>query len=371
MSKGVRTDLLVVSAYIAPPDGGIQRLAMEIADAFPEQRVRIVGVSSQPSSDPRIRVVRMRPGKVGSAITLVAFAAVTIQELRRRPRVLHAMTWRAAVPLLAFKHTPTVLYCHGAELVRAFKGGPEVALRRRVLRHMTGIVANSRFTVGLVRDVGERNARIIHPALPFAPVFVDRSERSNTEISILSVGRMFPDKGFDRLIDAAALLRTQGRELTVTIVGDGPHRGELQEQIDRLGLGDVVRLTGRITDDELRALYEQADVFALLSRPFNDEVEGFGIVYIEAGAYGLPVVAGNCGGIPDAVAEGESGFLTSTVEDAAAALARLADDPALRHQLGEQGRQRAVELFSPAAFRAELEAFYDDAVAAWQAKSKL
>lgn len=369
--KAVKPDLLVVSAYLAPPDGGIQRLAMEIADAFPDQNVRIVGVSSQPSTDPRIRVVPMRTGKLGSAVTLLAFAAATVQELRRRPRVLHVMTWRAAVPLLAFRHTPTVLYCHGAELVRAFKGGPEVALRRRVLRHMTGIVANSNFTRGLVNDVGERAATIIHPALPFPPVAVDRSDRSGRAISILSVGRMFPDKGFDVLIDAAAVLRAEGRDIKVTIVGDGPHRAEYQAQIDSLGLGDTVRLTGRITDEELHQLYEDADVFALLSRPFNDEVEGFGIVYIEAGAYGLPVVAGNCGGIPDAVAEGESGFLTSTVAEAAAAIARLADDPELRRTMGDRGRQRALELFSPAAFRAQLEAFYDEAVAAWQAGSKL
>jgi phosphatidylinositol alpha-1,6-mannosyltransferase len=122
-----------------------------------------------------------------------------------------------------------------------------------------------------------------------------------------------------------------------------------------------VRFLGRIPDERLPALYACADVFAAPNRTRwgGLEQEGFGIVFLEAAACGVPQVAGDSGGAPDAVVHGETGLLVgrpAIASEVAAALERLLDDPADRRRLGEQSRTRAVESFSYDVLAAQLAA---------------
>jgi phosphatidylinositol alpha-1,6-mannosyltransferase len=134
------------------------------------------------------------------------------------------------------------------------------------------------------------------------------------------------------------------------LVGEGPHRSRLEEVTAELGLGNLVHFAGRATDDELARWYQSADVFAMCSeeRPREGAVEGFGIAFLEASASGLPVVATNSGGIPDAVADGETGLLVPPGHVAAVsqALRRLLDDPALAARMGDAGRRRVLTHFN-------------------------
>jgi phosphatidylinositol alpha-1,6-mannosyltransferase len=108
--------------------------------------------------------------------------------------------------------------------------------------------------------------------------------------------------------------------------------------------GFPVRFLGDIPDDQLGAVYAQADVFAMTSMPHRQSVEGFGLVYLEAGAHGLPIVAHAIGGVPEAVVDGETGLLVRPGDTAALTRAfdRLLGDPTLRRRLGEAGRARAL-----------------------------
>jgi glycosyltransferase involved in cell wall biosynthesis len=105
-----------------------------------------------------------------------------------------------------------------------------------------------------------------------------------------------------------------------------------------------VRFLGDIPDDKLSELYAQADIFAMTSMPHKHSVEGFGLVYLEAGAHGLPIVAHAIGGVPEAVIDGYTGLLVAPGDTSAltAAFSRLIDDPILRRNLGEAGRSRAL-----------------------------
>ena len=105
-----------------------------------------------------------------------------------------------------------------------------------------------------------------------------------------------------------------------------------------------MKFLGDIPDDQLSDIYAQADIFAMTSMPHKQSIEGFGLVYLEAGAHGLPIIAHAIGGVPEAVAHGETGLLVAPGDIAAltAAFAQLIADPALRHRLGEAGRIRAI-----------------------------
>jgi phosphatidylinositol alpha-1,6-mannosyltransferase len=154
----------------------------------------------------------------------------------------------------------------------------------------------------------------------------------------------------DMLIEAAARLAPDRPDLTVAIGGGGRDRKRLDRLVARSGA--PVRMLGRVPDDDLPALYGAADVYAMLCRGnrwAGLEQEGFGIVFLEAAACGVPQVAGDSGGAAEAVADGETGLVVDEPRDAAAvaaALARLLDDEDLRHRLGSAARERAVAEFA-------------------------
>jgi phosphatidylinositol alpha-1,6-mannosyltransferase len=126
---------------------------------------------------------------------------------------------------------------------------------------------------------------------------------------VVCVSRLVARKGQDTLIRALPAIKRRVGDAALLVVGDGPDRERLVSLVDTLGLGRSVVMTGRVAADELPAYYAAGDVFAMpcRSRHAGLEVEGLGMVYLEASATGLPVVAGSSGGAPDAVREGETG----------------------------------------------------------------
>lgn len=161
---------------------------------------------------------------------------------------------------------------------------------------------------------------------------------------VLSLSRLVPRKGIDVLIEAGARLAGRHDGLQIAIGGAGRDRARL-ERLAR-STGAPVTFLGRVPDDDLAAVYGAADVYAMLCRNrwAGLEQEGFGIVFLEAAAAGVPQVAGNSGGAAEAVADGETGFVVDDPTDVgavAAALERLLVDADLRQRMGEAGRARA------------------------------
>jgi phosphatidylinositol alpha-1,6-mannosyltransferase len=168
---------------------------------------------------------------------------------------------------------------------------------------------------------------------------------------VLSVSRLVPRKGMDTLIEAAARLASSGRhpQLTVAIAGSGRDRPRLDRLIKRTGA--PVLLLGRVPSPDLPGLYACADVFALCCRARwgGLEQEGFGIVFLEAAAAGIPSVAGDSGGSAEAVIDGQTGFVVADPSDATAvadAIDRLVGDPGLASRQGQAARQRAETDFA-------------------------
>ncbi|MEU0740372.1 glycosyltransferase family 4 protein [Streptomyces sp. NPDC006134] len=159
---------------------------------------------------------------------------------------------------------------------------------------------------------------------------------------VVCVSRLVPRKGQDTLIRAMPRILAAEPDAVLLIVGGGPYEKELRRLARETGVAGSVRFTGSVPWEELPAHYGAGDVFAMPCRTRRGglDVEGLGIVYLEASATGLPVVAGDSGGAPDAVLDGETGWVVrgGVPEEAAERIVTLLGDAELRRRMGERGR---------------------------------
>ena len=185
----------------------------------------------------------------------------------------------------------------------------------------------------------------------------DGSRRSSGPFAILCTGTMYEVKGHTHLIEACRLLKERGVDFVCHLVGDGPDRAVLTEQVEHSGLSDRVLFHGQRTRDEIAALLQEVHVVAVPSIPtMSGRREGIPVVLMEAMASGTPVVASGISGIPELVQDERSGLLVPPRDPAALAdaLERLNDDPALRQRLGLAGRDKVVREFDLSTNAAEL-----------------
>jgi phosphatidylinositol alpha-1,6-mannosyltransferase len=261
---------------------------------------------------------------------------------------------------------------HGAEVTIPGRLPASRSLLRRVLKSAALIVSAGGYPEAEARRAtGGRLPPVVRiPPGVDVGRFVPRSalERAGTRARlglpaagrlVTSVSRLVPRKGMDVLIRAVAELSASGEypDLLVAIAGSGRDRARLERLIGRTGA--PVRMMGRLSDRDLPDFYACGDLFAVCcrSRWAGLEQEGFGIVFLEAAAAGVPSVAGQTGGAAEAVVDGVSGFVVprpSEVSSVTGPLRRLLDDPDLRRRQGEAARNRAVEEFSYDALAARL-----------------
>ena len=256
---------------------------------------------------------------------------------------------------------PYAVVLHGAEITVPGRLPGAHALLRRVLRGASLVVAAGGYPLAEAeRAAGWSLPSVLVPpgvdTEQFVPLGTEARAAARERLGlpvegrlVVSLSRLVPRKGMDVLIRAAALLAPSRPDLTVAIGGSGRDRDRLGRLVTTTGA--PVRLLGRVAQEDLPALYGAADVYAMLCRNrwAGLEQEGFGIVFLEAAAAGVPQVAGDSGGAAEAVVEGETGLVVRHPDDpreVAEALARLLDDPDERARMGALGRERAVREFS-------------------------
>ena len=174
------------------------------------------------------------------------------------------------------------------------------------------------------------------------PVDLVERYRLKSVPTILCVGRLVKRKGQDKLIKALPKIKDEFPNVKLILVGEGPLRKKLSKLVKKLQLEDNVIFTGRVSYEELPKYFRVGDIFAMPARTrnFGLEVEGLGIVYLEASATGLPVIVGSSGGAPDALIQGETGYVVDgrNVEEIARQISYLIRDPESAKRLGAKGR---------------------------------
>lgn len=173
---------------------------------------------------------------------------------------------------------------------------------------------------------------------------------------MLTVTRLVARKGVDTALRAFQKVLERYPDCKYVIGGSGPYKPKLQRLAEELGISQSVIFAGRIPDEELLSYYNACDVFVMPSKTEPPNVEGFGIVFLEANACGKPVIGSYSGGIPSAVVEGETGLLVEeqNPEALAAAIEKLLADPALAKELGTKGRRRVEQTANWEASAAKL-----------------
>jgi phosphatidylinositol alpha-1,6-mannosyltransferase len=247
---------------------------------------------------------------------------------------------------------PYALMAHGSEFLYS-KGLYKLALKLAFNRASL-VFSNSRYTVDLMARFGIVNKNILTIPLGADDERFDREkydcdrlrERYNLEGKniVLTVGRLTERKGHRTVILAIEKLKDEIPDLTYLIVGEGEEKDSLQKLIDEKRLQNHVRLIDFIPTDRLVEYYAMCDVFILNSTIGRDRTtEGFGIVLIEAGLMGKPVIGTKGSGIDDALEPDKSGLLISrdSVDETVGALKKLLTDPRLSRSMGEYGYRRA------------------------------
>lgn len=360
--------LLISSMYFPPQVGGISHFMAAIgATLGPERVCCLTGVPAHGSTvgdafGPRIY---RRPAAFAKLDYIqavgwsTAIAQVMLQERPRAVQLATVSEGYLGLWLRRWLKLPFVIYAHGNEILGMMQDSwhkPRLALQQA-----DRVLAVSQFTANLVRQVGVAPDRIeivhpgcdverlrpLHPRLDLQQKLL--GPRCGNKV-ILTVGNLVARKGHDMVIRALPRVLQDVPEVTYLIVGDGPYRTQLETLAATVGIRDHVIFAGRVSEDALPDIYALSDVFVMPSRDQREvsDVEGFGLVFLEANACGKPVIGGRSGGIPDAIVDGVTGLLVNPdePEDIAHALVQLLTNRDLTLRLGQQGRLRVARDFN-------------------------
>lgn len=171
---------------------------------------------------------------------------------------------------------------------------------------------------------------------------------SKRPATIVTVCRLVHRKGIDVVINAVSKIKKTMPDIKYIIMGDGPEKSALAELVNELGLQNNVEFLGKVTREKMREVFQTADLFVLTPRNEEGNMEGFGIVYLEAALAGLCSVGSKSGGVPEAVLDGNTGLLAkeNDVNDTATKILRILQDNELRTRLASNAQTRAKDEFS-------------------------
>jgi phosphatidylinositol alpha-1,6-mannosyltransferase len=342
-----RPRLLLLTPDFPPAPGGIQVVAERLAsgmDAF-ETLVVAPALPGAAAFDAArsLRTHRVAGGERlrGGRNALLNAAALRVAAGFRPDLTLsaHIVASPAAAAIRRTLGARTAQYFHAEEICA------KPRLAAFAVRHADMAIAVSAYTAELVTATGARPRRL-RVIANGTDVPVDPTPLAAEPPTILTIARIEERyKGHDVMVRALALTLAKVPDAQWVVIGEGSLRPPLEALARSYGVERSIRFLGAVDDDERDAWLRRARLLAMPSRlpagPFAGE--GFGIVYLEAGAYGKPVVAGNVGGAIDAVLDGETGLLVDPLDPlaVAGAISSLLLDDGLARRLGEGGRRHA------------------------------
>lgn len=358
----VNSPVFLITHEFYPKRGGIATFTEEIARATATLGfdVEVWAQSAPPQAEKTDWPFRLKRLPLRGTHDLGCQIQLARELIRHRRDLRHATVYLPEPgPMLtmmllqffhAFRPRRLVLTFHGSEILKFSRSPIRRALARRLIGHAARVSTLTNYTQELLlSNFPEAADKIfltpgalrsdfaVIPPKPSAP---------KNKVVVLTVGRIHPRKGQLATLQALQMLppALRGRLEYWIVGGQSKPRYETELRATAAAAPDLaVRFFGNIPDDELSDLYDGADIFAMTSINFEHSVEGFGLVYLEAAAHGLPVVAHDVGGVSEAVIDGITGLLVPPDRpiQLAAAFEKLIHDETLRQKLGDAGREWA------------------------------
>lgn len=359
--------LLITNDFPPCFSGGISNFYFNLCMYSPSDMFRIITPNCDKAEDfdreMRLDVIRVNAPSQRSVVKrilqIVFFMIAVFRQCFKREI---AAVWCGHVYLLPIAYLTNLLFripffiiIVGGEYDRYFRVKTIARLLRRITDKASFMIAISRFGKTEIRREWKYKGHIpiLHPGVDIERFRIKEKpamEEPDMGFILLTVGTLVKRKGHDQVLRALATLKDEISGFEYTIIGDGPERGRLERlAYEELDLQGKVRFLGFVEDSEMIENYRKADVFIMPSRMLKERrgTEGFGIVYLEANACGLPVIAGDTGGVSDAVLNGETGLLVNpeSVSEIASAIKIFRSNPGLVKDFGLKGRKRVVEDF--------------------------
>lgn len=356
--------LLFVTQDFPPDVGGIQTYCWELAPRLAEKVDHFDLVAPSRPDDTHtdaalafpVHRLPIRP----DLLVLRALPFIVRRARRQEIDVAFHVQWQTALASYLSRLATgfprrVAVTLHGKDTVFNPFSVPPLAsayeyLRRTAIGNADQVLPVSRFLADRARTLGARDEQItvVHNATNPNVFYPDYDEALANEVGVqdrpvvISTGRLVRKKGFDTAIRAIRRVKEDIPDVLLLIAGEGPQEEALRTLVTTLDLNENIRFLGNVEQETLRKYYSLADVFLMAGRREPGDVEGFGLVYLEANACGTPVVGARVGGVPDAVWHEETGLLVppDDPEATANALRRLLSNPDLAERLGARGRER-------------------------------
>jgi phosphatidyl-myo-inositol dimannoside synthase len=362
--------ILILTHNFPPQDGGISTHCYEMARHWARQEevwVLAPHTSDEDANDFPFagKLVRMPPAHNKLSRLLVSVESTLRLARKIRPDLIYGTHWRnCGIPLRvtgAATRVPFCLAVHGSEVFYLLERGRKVLsfLFRWVASGCRGFVALGQYQKQILGKLGISAAKIYTSPEGIdlgrlAKVDAEARRRIraryhlNGKRMIMTVGRLVERKGHDAILRALPRVLKEIHDAVYLIVGKGPMEGRLRVLAREMGVEDRVVFCGFVPDGDLMAHYQACDVFAMPNREVGGDTEGFGIVFVEAGACGKPVIGGRSGGVVEVIEDGVTGFLVDplSTQEVARALTSLLQDRDLAVRMGQAGRARVKQHYS-------------------------
>lgn len=360
--------ILLVTNDLGPHSGGIETFLLGLIDELPGNEI-VIFTSSEEGSKEFDSSLTARTGvKIirDKSKMLLPTPRVTKQAIAIANEHNSEVVWFGAAAPLAMMAGR--LKKHGVKKAVALTHGHEVwwakvpifNLAMRKIGNGCDVVT---YLGSFTRDAIKKSLGSHPKLIQIAPgISVEQFKPGAKPVSLISkyqleghptivcVGRLVKRKGQDKLIEALPLIKNEIPNVKLVFVGEGLIRKSLESRVAKLGIAENVIFVGRVPYKDLPDHFLLGDIFAMPSRSrlFGLEVEGLGIVYLEASASGLPVLGGASGGAPDAVKVNETGFVVdgNNLEEISKQAVKLLNDPGLAKKFGTNGRKWAEEYWT-------------------------
>jgi phosphatidylinositol alpha-1,6-mannosyltransferase len=376
---------LLISEIFPPKNGGSGRWFWELYSRLPNDRFVIAAGSSKQSDKfdqthslpvKRINLSSTEWGVKSSSG--FKFYWRTFWQLRKliKDNKVQAIHCGRCIPegmmgllLSKIMRIPYICYVHGEDVEAASTSRELSFIVKNVLKHAEFLICNSQNTAGLLSQwrVDESKIQILNPGVDstkFVPT--ERNDKIKQQLgwgnrpTILTVGRLQKRKGQDMLIKALPNIKKSIPNILYAVIGGGDEQGLLEELVNSLNLQENVLFMSEIDDDTMLQCYQQCDLFILPNRTVNQDIEGFGMVLVEAQSCGKTVIAGDSGGTKETMIEGNTGFIIDCTnpEPIAKKLIELLKQPEKLDTYGKLGREHVVNTLDWKAHKEKAEKLF-------------